>query len=272
MLFISSRKDLDNENEIGADQFWDIKIVRELATDRDELPTGIAALKEAVAGKKVLIIVHGYNNEFDDIIRAYDLIEGHTAKQMKGKYDIVIGYTWPGGDSKFDYGAAKRRAGVLAPRFAENLRQLHSSKTRPKSIDIMTHSMGSRLALKALGTLNTKNVVRNLFLTAPAVDNECLEHGEEHFTANSKVGNTFVFHSKRDGTLRFAYAAAEWDRALGLHGPEDPADIMKHSKHTLVINCKHKIGGHGDYKTQEDIYKFLNKQVEGVSSNQFSTL
>ena len=31
-------------------------------------------MQSAVSGKRVLIIVHGYNNEFEDITRAYDLI------------------------------------------------------------------------------------------------------------------------------------------------------------------------------------------------------
>lgn len=275
MLFISARKGLSDENRIGPDQVFDIKIVRGVAPDPDTLlplDGGIDAVRNAVDGKKVLVIVHGYNNEFADIARAYDLIEDQTKKNMKTKYDLVVGYTWPGGDDRFDYFAAKTRSGSLAPRFCENLRQLHSSATRPKALDVMTHSMGARLTLEALKQLTTTKVVRNLFLTAAAVDNESIEKGEEYFTANGRARNSFVFHSNNDQVLKFGYNVAEWDRALGLNGPENPGDIIKHSKSTLVINCKRKINGHGEYKSQDEIYKFLNKQVETVTADQFSTL
>jgi len=94
----------------------------------------------------VLILVHGYNNELEDITRAYNLIEGKISRFMKNKYDVVIGYSWPGGDSRFEYFSAKTRSGAISPRFGENLRQLHSANTRPKSLDLMTHSMGASRA------------------------------------------------------------------------------------------------------------------------------
>ena len=81
-------------------------------------------------------------------------------------------------------------------------------------------------------------------LLASAVDNESLERGEEYFVANRKVRNSFVFHSRHDQVLGFAFRIAEFDRALGQNGPENPGDIMDHSSHTLVINCKNKIRGH----------------------------
>jgi hypothetical protein len=115
-------------------------------------------------------------------------------------------------------------------------------------------------------------VVRNLILLASAVDNESIEHGEEYFSATGRVQNSFVFHSRHDQVLNLAYRIAEFDRALGLHGPEDPGNIIARSKHTLVVNCKRKIKGHGEYKGADAIYKFLNRNVNGVTANQFSTL
>lgn len=275
MLFISSRNQLSDENRIGPDQIFDIKITRGVAADPASLTpraNGLKDIKTAVAGKRVLLLVHGYNNEFADVIRAYDLIEDQVKKHMRNKYDLVMGYTWPGGDDRFDYFAAKTRSGALAPRLCETLRQLHASATRPDSLDVMTHSMGARLTLEALKHLPIQKVVRNLFLTAAAIDNESIERGEEYFTANRRVRNSFVFHSQHDQVLKFAYNLAEWDRALGLNGPENPADIMQHAKNTRVVNCKRKVNAHGDYKSTDELYKFLNKQIETANVAQFSTL
>lgn len=275
MLFVSSRKTLENENQIGTqDQFFDLRIRRGLnvAPTDPPLEDGLQTLKEQVAGKRVLLLVHGYNNEWADVIRAYAVIDASVRRLMRNKYDLVVGYTWPGGDDRFDYFAAKTRAGALSPRFQELLRELHSRDTRPAALDLMTHSMGARLSLEALSLLSTRNVVRNLFLMAAAVDNESVERGEEYFAANKRVRNSFIFHSKNDQVLNLAFRLAEFDRALGLHGPEDPADVMRHAAHTLVVNCKHHIKGHGDYKSEEQIYRFLNRNVDQVSSSQFSTL
>lgn len=271
MLFISSRHELGNEDRIGPDEFWDLKIRRGMLSTEKKL-SGIRDIGKAVQGKKVLLLVHGYNNEFEDIIRAYDLIEESAAKHMKNQYDLVVGYTWPGGDNRFEYFSAKTRAGAIAPRFCDNLRALHSAANRPAALDVMTHSMGARVAYEALKHLSPKNVVRNLIHMAAAVDNESIEKNEEYFVANNRVQNSFVFHSRHDQVLNLAYRLAEWDNALGLHGPEDPADMMTHSKHTFVINCKRFIKAHGDYKGEREVYRYLDTQVAAPSGPQFSSL
>ena len=272
MLFISSRKSLFDDDEIGrADEFWDLDVRRGMLFGQQQLG-GIADIRNLIKGKKVLLLVHGYNNQLEDVIRAYDVIENNASKLMKDKYDFIIGYTWPGGDDRFDYFAAKTRAGAIAPRFSENLRDLHSAATRAKSLDVMTHSMGARVAYEGLKLLSSRNVVRNLMNMASAVDNESIEKGEEYFVANGRVRNSFVFHSRHDQVLNLAYRFAEFDSALGLHGPEDPGDILQNANHTFVVNCKRVIKGHGEYKAEESVYKYLNGQVDKPNGVQFSSL
>ena len=64
MLFISTRNELDNEDQLGPTSYWDIPIVNQVerpqAAGRQEL--SLADLRDAVAGKSVLILVHGFNN------------------------------------------------------------------------------------------------------------------------------------------------------------------------------------------------------------------
>ena len=77
MIFISTRKKFDNEDELGPTSYWDIPIVDQVEqgepVDRREL--GLADVRDFVAGKSILVLVHGFNNEFPDIVRAYDIIE-----------------------------------------------------------------------------------------------------------------------------------------------------------------------------------------------------
>ncbi|SEM72339.1 hypothetical protein [Nitrosomonas marina] len=49
------------------------------------------------------------------------------------------------------------------------------------SLDMMTHSLGGRVGLKALKECSGQRVIRNYYCTAAAVDNENLEPGEEFF-------------------------------------------------------------------------------------------
>ena len=71
------------------------------------------------------------------------------------------------------------------------------------------------------------------FMMAAAVDNESVESGERYFEATSYADNTYVVHSKNDGTLSGGYRVLEWDRALGHSGPENVDDIDNRTK---VIN------------------------------------
>ena len=273
MLFIRSRLLLTDEDRVGpTDEFWDIRIRRGAKVRQDPL-SGFDDILSAVRRKRVLLLVHGYNNLLDDVIRAYGLIEEMVRRRLRNVYDVILGYTWPGGDSRFDYFSAKTRAGALAPRFSENLRALTANAaSRPAALDIMTHSMGSRLTLEAIKHFNRRNVIRNLLLMASAVDNESIERGEEYFAPARSVRNAIVFHSRHDHVLKYAYALAEFDAALGLNGPEDAGSIMRHSPATFVVNCKNHVRSHGGYKSSDAVYRFLAQNATTVRAPQFSTL
>ncbi len=182
--------------------------------------------------KKILILVHGYNNEPEDVHNAYAILEERIKTLISGniRYDQVIGYIWPGGDDVLDYYAAKTRANALARRFGIWLQKMSDNQA---IVDVMGHSMGVRVILKGLKTRSSK-VVRNVFTMAAAVDNESIEIDEEFYPSTKNCENLFVFHSKNDLTLKYAYTAAEFDYALGFKGPEDPYDVITHSAPTTT--------------------------------------
>ena len=271
MLFISTRKELDNEDQLGPTSYWDIPIVNQVerpqAAGRQEL--SLADLRSAVAGKSVLILVHGFNNEFEDIIRAYDVIDSKIGAHLSDWYDEVIGFTWPGGDSPLDWYAPKRRAGVVGPRLAQFLKSITDDAV---TIDLMSHSLGARVVLGALNLLPADSVRAN-FMTASAVDNEVIEPHQKYFSAvRTGATESVVFHSKNDSVLKSAYRLAEWDNPLGLFGPENPGAVIEHLPNVTVGNCKNVIGGHGDYKTSDDIYRFIGQWMMGNVDTQFLTL
>ncbi|HID76762.1 MAG TPA: alpha/beta hydrolase [Planctomycetaceae bacterium] len=267
MFFVSSRRGLENEHLLGrTETVWEVAIVGGRETRRRR--TTWAELKRELAGKRVLLLVHGYNNEFEDVVRAYHIVESKCHEHLADHYDVILGYTWPGGDAPWQWHLAKRRSSAASPRLAGVLQRL---APRAEAIDLMTHSLGARVALKAADQLD-RGTLRILYLLAAAVDNESIERGATFYRATQNCQRVFVFHSRHDAVLKYAYAAAQWDAALGLSGPEDPADIRAHSPNVVVVNCKHKIRAHGQYKYSDAVYRLIASALAGDALDQFITL
>ena len=200
-----------------------------------------------LTGQQILLLVHGYNNEFDEMYDAYSTIVQHCSTM----YDMVIGFSWPGGDHGHEWFSAKSRANAAALRLRKLLEDISEHVS---SVDIMSHSLGGRVTMKALRGCPVR--IRNYYATAPAVDNECLEPGEEFFRKKLSCENMHVMHSRRDGVLRLAYKAAEWDQALGVTGPEDQA-YAQVTKGMYVVNCKNVVSRHGGYKHSQEVFSYI---------------
>jgi esterase/lipase superfamily enzyme len=277
---ISSRKDFWSPTE-----FSDTDDLRDVVLD-DPNPAADTPISESdflasLAGQRVLMLVHGYNNTEDDVSLAYARIERAVAEHLGTRYDLVIGYTWPGGALGVSYPIARSRSNSAGPRLAPWLQKI---ARRAQALDVMSHSLGARVTLKALaqGLKNPARPLRNLYLLAAAVDNESIEKGEEFYDATKRSEQTIVMHSRKDRTLaiwfRVGDAILPWqwldifDVALGYSGPEDPADIIDHSPHVKVVNCKGPELDHGDYKDHPQVYGYIKDYLAGRRTEQFYTL
>ena len=136
--------------------------------------------------------------------------------------------------------------------------------------------MGTRIVFRALS--NRKNdtsfLIRHHFATAAAVDDESIESGERYFDATQLTEHNWIFHSKKDGVLKYWYKIGDLDTALGLHGPDDRQAIERYSKNVKVINCRHYVESHGAYKNTPEFYDFISGILNGhiPVSRQFFTL
>lgn len=218
-------------------------------------------LLNLVRGKRVIILVHGYNNTFSEVCDAY-LRLTNQLKANSVPHDQVIGYIWPGGDKKLSYFAAKKRARKLAPRISDLLESLSD---QVQSIDIIAHSMGCFLSLSTLK--KAKGVkLNNIYLMAPAVKNFMLSD-DKHFSSAAKKSNgAFVFKSTDDMVLRFAFSAGEGQPALGYTGPMPFATVVNNC---IVIDCSNQPDpiDHGAYSRRTEIYSFIRNNPGPVSSS-----
>lgn len=214
-------------------------------------------LLKQLSGKKVLMLVHGYNNKEPTVYDAYALIEQKVRRHIANQYDLVLGYSWPGGDRGWDWWSSKRRSDAVARRFR---RLMEKVADNTKQLDVMSHSLGARIVFKALVNSNRNLLINNYYCTAAAVDNEVLEEGEVFDRALDRIGRLFVFYSSNDGVLATGYRLVEFDNALGLHGPQDQRYVERQSN-LYLINCERAVLAHGDYKSSDAIYRYIAKTL-----------
>ena len=246
MLMVSSRQGFWSPTE-----FSDLDEIRDVTLENpdpaSDKPLTEAEFLAAVTNQNVLLLVHGYNNTEDDVNLAYAQIEKAVQKQVPGKYSAVVGYTWPGGALGISYPIARARSNSAGPRLTPWLQKI---ARKAKTVDVMSHSLGARVSLRALRDAfkNPAKPVRNLYLFAAAVDNESIEKGEEFYDSTRRTDAVVVIHSKKDKVLALGFrlgdAILPWqwfdlfDAALGYSGPEDVADIIDFSPHVKVVNGK----------------------------------
>ena len=272
MFIVSCRKDF-----WSATAFAPTDEIRELDVDNGHGPViAPATFLEALAHKRIMVLVHGYNNERLDVLDSYRTIDAQMRLLgflgvARAPYDALVGFAWPGGATGVAFPFARGRADDTAPRFGRLLADLRGGGT---TVDLNTHSLGAHVALEALREAAAP-VVRHAWNFASAVDNEAVEHGERYFAASRQTARFYVFHSKNDPVLRVWYRLGDlfnFDTALGYSGPEDPGAIIEHSPHVTVINCKDIVTSHGGYRSSGQVWAFMAQELTAPTTEQFVTL
>lgn len=265
MIIVSSRKDFTNPNRLLSKtkqhQFGTVDLIQD-TTSYDLISEDDFLQKLSTSSnKRILMLVHGYNNEYNKMCYAYSMIEANVARYLKGQYGLVIGYSWPGGKHRLAWWLAKCNADKTAKRFKSLIERIYKSSPNI-SLDVMSHSLGARVILKTLKQFpagdSVKQPVRNYFCMAAAVDNEVLEPKKKFYAAVSRINNIYVFHSKHDQALRSAYKISKLDRALGARGPQN---INKTGENIYVANCENWVKSHGDYKGAKQIYQYIQRAL-----------
>ena len=259
MLIASSRSDFTDPDRLldSGHLYADV----DLAGGEVQRLDGFEDVAKVINDARVLLLVHGYNNEHEEVLDAYRTVQENVGSHLRAQYDHVLGYSWPGGDYGWEWTQAKSRANAVATRFWRLTEELSQSA---RSLDVMSHSLGARVVLKALKAVQAQTTpVRNYFCLAAAVDNEALETGKEFTGSRRGAESIFVLHSNKDKVLSIAYRFREFDRALGLSGPEDRVYIEKETPNVFVLNCKRQVERHGGYKGCEGVYRYMSTALAG---------
>jgi esterase/lipase superfamily enzyme len=213
-------------------------------------------------GKRVLLLVHGFNNSSEDAMNTYNQINKNLSSF--NLYDTVIGYLWPGYGNRLEYFSAEKNAKALADRMRLHLNLLSFFATE---VDLLAHSMGNRLVLEALESdshQQNRKLIDNFYSLAPAVDDDSIEQNHTYYHSTEQCKKIFVFHSACDDVLKILYVIAEENKALGSQGDGNPKLMPKNVQ---FVDCSDFVHGHSDYFTVPSLYAFIkNQQTHKIPS------
>jgi len=230
---------------------------------------------ESARNKHLMILVHGFKNDMDDVLGAYWELTDRLVKAGvtgAGGYGLVIGFTWPGFQTAAGFFPARLTAKKAAP-FLRDL--VNALRGVAHTVDVETHSLGARVALTALA--NPKKVfVDNLLLTAPAVDDNLLEPDKGFHASLESCNRCLVYHSRRDSVLSGAYPLADVADgvrpALGLKGPRSRAVTLSKCPNMYTIDCSTRVDSHGAYRHVRQFHEHWKKVLSGGSLSRFDEL
>jgi pimeloyl-ACP methyl ester carboxylesterase len=191
------------------------------------IPLSLGDLQSFIHGKDVLVGTHGFNVNQSAGIECLALWEGLLHLPATA---VFVGLLWPG-DSDSLYALSYPEepknamdAGAMAGRFID------ANFLNATSVSFASHSLGTRVVLQAIATMNRR--VRRAILMAGAVGDDCLT--SEFASVPDKVDAISILASQQDDILRWAFPIGDfagelvnrdhpwWESALGRFGPKVP--------------------------------------------------
>lgn len=228
-------------------------------------------LVEAVKGKHVLVLVHGFRNPFRNVAPAYGKVEKVLAANgmiSDDGYGLVLGFLWPGFQTPVGFFAAVPYANRSGGHFRDFLESMAGSA---RTIDVQAHSLGARVVLQA-ADFKDEVWIDNLMMIAPAVDNECLEPKKEFNDALESCRRCVVYHSSKDRVLKIGYRIGQLDRALGLSGPENPDVVEKECTQVFVVDCSAVVTEHSGYRDSKEYIAHWKRVLTEAPLERFEKL
>ena len=182
-----------------------------------------ASLKPPNCPQSIVIYIHGFQNDAESATSNFNQAE--SMLRAGGFAGPVYGFSWDSdpGVTKFDI--ARESANINGKVLAQLLRDIKKSCPGIR-VNIITHSLGARVALQAMKCGGCADTVQ---MMAPAVDNEVLETDEEFGSARVAVrsGRLKVWYNDEDDILGATYPIEEGDSALGSGGSEHGAGCLR---------------------------------------------
>jgi len=230
-------------------------------------------LSDIPVDKDILMLIHGFNNDFEDVTRAY--LDFQRRLRRAGFNGNIMGFTWPSYGKWYQYFGDKDQVEYATPALLNFL-----TKFRPlleqKALFVNTHSMGAYLLIRALSDYSRIDAIPNLrpggelfdevSFFAADVSDDILHRGEDGYDAVQETRRLTSYSSNSDPVLALSLIVNRDDR-LGLNGAERPRRLPKDA---FQVNCKTVIDTHAGYRKEVRVMKDLMAVLNGKPSNQIT--
>ena len=186
-----------------------------------------ACVRDAAAGKPVVVFTHGYNTLQDEARERMTLIQN--GLNAAGFPCLVVLFDWPSAGSKVLYGRDRRFARKVAPSFiADGIMQLRRVVPRSR-LHLVTHSMGAFMTMKAFGAVqnfDTRLAFNEGAFVASDIDQAAMAMGGE----GQKVASTWFkrftnYYSSLDRVLNLQTGFVSGKVRAGYDGSPDNTDM-----------------------------------------------
>jgi esterase/lipase superfamily enzyme len=266
MLMISEREDFWHSSHFSHTQHWaevNAHGIEGKVFTSEEIENSLHELQD----KKVLILIHGFDDNKNSAIKEYFKIARNMFMWTKDPanpsdpiYDVIIGYVWPGYSHYADFYHAKKHTEVGAPRLKKLIQDI---SPLAKELDVLAHSMGNRLLLEALDFSEGPRMdplVNTFYSIAPAINEHGIDNHNHYHKATENMGEMIVFYSKNDPVEKYAYPLFLHHTALGHKGDKSPAL----PKNVQMVNCSHLVHSHGGYFKKKSVYRLIKQKKDGL--------
>jgi len=233
-------------------------------------------LRDIPTDKDTLLLIHGFNNDFKDVTKAYlGFKKSIHDEEFQGN---VIGFTWPSYGEWYRYFGDKEQVEYAAVALLNFLLKFRP-RLRKKALHVNTHSMGAHLLIRALADYSRIDAIPDRRKGAPLIDeitffaadvsNNSLEKEEDGYHAVEEADRLTSYFYRRDPVLG-ASVFVNHDGRLGLNGAERPSRLPKDA---FQVDCSTVLDSHSGYRKSTEIMQDLaavfkrtpSRQIDGRS-------
>lgn len=200
--------------------FGDVDLTDGNTTTNYATKNGVPGL-DGTAPDEIAVHVHGWLSDVDSALISFE--QSTQALRNNGYERPVVGYSWDADTGLDNWWPATE----IAERNGYKLAQFLFDYTRATggtSVRLLAHSLGARVVLSAVRTLNYNDytdVVTSVSLLGGAADNDAVSLGGTYGDDLERaVGTVDNFWKADDSVLNYAYSTAEFDSAVGEEGCE----------------------------------------------------
>ncbi len=152
-------------------------------------------------GRRVLIFVHGFNNQFQDAVYRFAQIVHDS-----GVKAAPVLFTWPSRGRVFAYGYDRESTNFSRDAFEETVWQI-SQDPQVEEVTILGHSMGAWLVMEGLRQMAIRrgklpSNIKNIILASPDIDVDVF--ATQWLALKDSNVRTTLFVSRNDRALRLS--------------------------------------------------------------------